>query len=159
EILREKVPEMAAAIGPECEVIEFGSGSGQKTRILLRALESPRAYIPIDISGEHLETSARNLARSFPGLRVIPVHADFTSRLWLPGTGAKQSRRIVYFPGSTIGNFGPPAAVNLLRRIATLVGPGGGLLIGFDLDKDESIVWPAYNDARGITAAFNLNLL
>jgi dimethylhistidine N-methyltransferase len=158
-ILQAKAPEMAGAIGEDCVVIEFGSGSGLKTPLLLRELCSPRAYVPIDISREHLLRSARDLSRSFPGLRVIPVHGDFTAWFSLPDTGGPRARRVVYFPGSTIGNFSPTAAVHLLQKIAALVGAGGGLLIGFDLDKDESIVWPAYNDARGKSAAFNLNLL
>jgi dimethylhistidine N-methyltransferase len=158
-ILRFHAPEMAELIGEDCELIEFGSGSGLKTRLLLEQLRSPRAYLPVDIAREHLERSVRDLSRRFPGLRLMPVHADFTAQLRLPDTGDPKARRVVYFPGSTVGNFSPEAAVGLLRKIAYLVGAGGGLLIGFDLDKDESIVWPAYNDRRGITAEFNLNLL
>ena len=101
----------------------------------------------------------RDLAKCFPSLRFIPVHADFTAPFSLPDTGDRSARRVVYFPGSTIGNFSPRAALGLLVQIADLVSPGGGLLIGFDLDKDESIVWPAYNDRQGTSAAFNLNLL
>ncbi len=159
DILRAHAGEMAAEVGEDVDLIELGSGSSLKTRLLLERLRSPRAYLPVDISGEHLERSARSLARRFPGLRVEPVHADFTLPFALPDTGDPRARRVVYFPGSTIGNFGPAEALTLLRSIARLVGPGGGLLIGFDLDKDESIVIPAYNDARGVTAAFNLNLL
>jgi len=158
-ILRFHAPEMAEAIGEDCVLIEFGSGSGLKTRLLLEQLRSPRAYLPIDIAREHLERSVGDLSRRFPSIRFMPVHGDFTARLRLPDTGDPRARRVVYFPGSTIGNFSPDAAVGLLREIAHLVGAGGGLLIGFDLDKDESIVWPAYNDLRGVTAAFNLNLL
>ena len=159
QILRTHAPEMAEAIGEDCDLIEFGSGSGLKTRLLLAALRSPRAYLPIDISREHLEKSVRDLARRFRSLRFIPVHADFTAPFSLPDTGDPVARRVVYFPGSTIGNFSPRAALALLTQIAQLVGDGGGLLIGFDLDKDESIVWPAYNDRQGKSAAFNLNLL
>jgi dimethylhistidine N-methyltransferase len=158
-ILRAHAGEMAAAIGEDCELIEFGSGSGLKTRLLLEQLREPRAYLPIDISREPLERSALDLTERFPALRVRPVHADFTTHFSLPETGDPKARRVVYFPGSTIGNFSPRAAVTLLRAIATLVGDGGGLLIGFDLDKDEAIVWPAYNDRRGVSAAFNLNVL
>jgi dimethylhistidine N-methyltransferase len=158
-ILRAHAGEMADVIGEDCELIEFGSGSSLKTRLLLDRLRSPRAYLPVDISGEHLERSAESLAARFPGLRVIPVHGDFTAPLRLPKSGDPRARRVVYFPGSTIGNFTPDAACGLLRLIARLVGHGGGLLIGFDLDKDESIVAPAYNDRRGVSAAFNLNLL
>jgi L-histidine N-alpha-methyltransferase len=158
-ILREHAPEMAAAIGEDCDLIEFGSGSGQKTRLLLRELRSPRAYLPIDISREHLEKSVRDLSLGFPTFRFIPVHADFTVPFSLPDTGDPRARRTVYFPGSTVGNFSPKAALALLAQIADLVGPGGSLLIGFDLDKDASIVRPAYNDRQGKSARFNLNLL
>jgi dimethylhistidine N-methyltransferase len=158
-ILRADAPEMADAIGEDVDLIELGSGSSIKTRLLLDALESPRSYIPVDISGEHLERSAQALARRFSSLTVLPVTADFTRPLSLPETGDPRARRVVYFPGSTIGNFRPDAARAVLREIASTVGPGGGLLIGLDLEKDASILLPAYNDARGVTAAFNLNLL
>jgi dimethylhistidine N-methyltransferase len=158
-ILRSHADEMAEAIGEDCELIEFGSGSGLKTRLLLERLREPRAYLPIDISAEPLARSAWELAGRFPRLDIRPVCADFTGPVTLPETGTPRARRVVYFPGSTIGNFRPRAALRLLRSIARLVGDGGGLLLGFDLDKDESIVWPAYNDRRGVTAEFNLNLL
>jgi L-histidine N-alpha-methyltransferase len=158
-ILKAHAAEMAAAIGADCELIEFGSGSGLKTRLLLERLSSPRAYLPVDIAREALQQSVADLTNRFPSLHVLPVHADFTEPLLLPETGDPRARRVVYFPGSTIGNFSPRAATNLLCTIAWLVGEGGGLLIGFDLDKDESIVWPAYNDVQGTSAAFNLNLL
>ena len=159
EILRLHAGEMAAALGEDCELIEFGSGSGLKTRLLLAQLRAPRAYLPVEISAAPLVRSARELARRFPHLEIHPVCADFTATVVLPETGSPRARRVVYFPGSTIGNFRPRAVVRLLRSIARLVGDGGGLLIGFDLDKDKSIVWPAYNDRRGVTAEFNLNLL
>jgi L-histidine N-alpha-methyltransferase len=158
-ILREHAPAMAAALGDDCELIEFGSGSGLKTRLLLERLRAPRAYVPIDISREPLERSARDLADRFPGLRVHTVHADFTGPFSIPETGEPRARRVVYFPGSTIGNFSPEAALILLRSIVRQVGAGGGLLIGIDLEKEKPIVWPAYNDRRGVTAAFNLNIL
>jgi dimethylhistidine N-methyltransferase len=158
-ILETHAAKMADAIGEDCELIELGSGNAQKTRLLLEQLRSPRAYLPIDISRKPLELSALRLAKRFPELRVLPVHGDFTGPLLLPETGDPRARRVVYFPGSTIGNFSPKAATSLLCTIAWLVGEGGGLLIGFDLDKDYSIVWPAYNDSRGKSAAFNLNVL
>jgi L-histidine N-alpha-methyltransferase len=158
-ILETHVAEMADSIGEDCELIELGSGNAQKTRLLLEQLRSPRAYLPVDISREPLEISAFRLAAQFPDLRVLPVHGDFTEPLLLPETGDPRARRVVYFPGSTIGNFSPGAATKLLCTIAWLVGDGGGLLIGFDLDKDAHIVWPAYNDSRGVSAAFNLNVL
>jgi L-histidine N-alpha-methyltransferase len=158
-ILETHVAEMADSIGEDCELIELGSGNAHKTRLLLEQLRSPRAYLPVDISREPLEISAFRLAAQFPDLRVLPVHGDFTEPLLLPETGDPRARRVVYFPGSTIGNFSPGAATKLLCTIAWLVGDGGGLLIGFDLDKDAHIVWPAYNDSRGVSAAFNLNVL
>jgi dimethylhistidine N-methyltransferase len=158
-ILQQHASDVAATVGEDCELIEFGSGSGLKTQLLLEHLREPRAYIPVEISREPLERSARDLADRFPGLRIHPVHADFTSTLSLPDTGDPRARRVVYFPGSTIGNFSPEAASDLFRTIARLVGEGGGLLLGFDLDKDEAIVLPAYNDRLGITADFNLNML
>jgi dimethylhistidine N-methyltransferase len=159
EILRASVVEIAQEIGPHCELIEPGSGSGLKTRLLLSHLHQPSAYFPVDISRDPLERSARDLARLFPGLRVIPVHADFTVGFSLPGAPAPGTRRVVFFPGSTVGNFNPQAAVHLLHAMARVVRSGGGLLIGFDLDKPEAIVLPAYNDRLGVTARFNLNLL
>jgi len=158
-ILRAHAPEMARTIGTDCELIEFGSGSGTKTRLLLEQLQAPRAYVPVDVARQPIEQSALDLAVRFPGLLILPVHADFTEPLSLPPTGQPRAHRVVYFPGSTIGNFSPRAAKRLLRAIARLVGGGGGLLVGFDLEKHESIVWPAYNDRRGVTALFNLNLL
>jgi L-histidine Nalpha-methyltransferase len=158
-ILRAHVAEMAEAIGARCELIEPGSGSSRKTRLLLRHLREPSAYFPVDISREPLDRSARELARLFPDLSVVPVHADFTQAFSLPVASEPGKRRVVFFPGSTIGNYNPHSAVALLRRLARLVGSDGGLLIGFDLDKPEEIVLPAYNDRQGVTARFNLNLL
>jgi len=158
-ILRAHAHEMADEVGEDVDLIELGSGSSIKTRLLLDPLKSPRAYIPVDISGEHLERSALALSRRFTGLSVLPLTADFTAPLALPFTGDPRARRVVYFPGSTIGNFNPDAARGLLHAIAQTVGHGGGLLIGFDLEKAASILLPAYNDRREVTAAFNLNLL
>jgi dimethylhistidine N-methyltransferase len=158
-ILRQHVADMARAIGPDCEIVELGSGSALKTRLLLEHLLEPRAYVPVDISAEPLVRSASELSRRFPRLRIIPVWEDFTGDFEMPDTGVSPARRVAYFPGSTIGNFPPASARRLLGSIARLVGRDGGLLIGFDLDKDESIVWPAYNDRLGVTSAFNLNLL
>jgi dimethylhistidine N-methyltransferase len=158
-IMAASVREIAAVVGEDIELIEFGPGSGQKSGLLLEHLRSPRAYIPIEISPESLERSARETAARFPSLLIHSVCADFTRPVKLPGAALDRSRRVVYFPGSTIGNLVPTAACSLLRSIADLVGDGGGLLIGFDVDKDESIVWPAYNDSQGVTAEFNLNLL
>jgi dimethylhistidine N-methyltransferase len=157
--MRHHAPDMAKALGPRCLLIEYGSGSSLKTPLLLQCLEDPAAYVPVDISREHLLSSAAALAERFTDLEICPVWADFTQDFVVPSAGRPCARRAVWFPGSTIGNFGPEHASRLLGRIARLVGPGGGLLIGVDLRKDASIIEPAYNDAAGVTAAFNLNLL
>ena len=151
--------EMAAAIGPRAMLIEYGSGSSTKTRVLLDRLDAPAAYVPIDISGEHLTESAGSLARAYPQLEVLPVCADYTTRFEVPRPESHAARRVVYFPGSTIGNFEPDDALAFLRRVARVCGDGGGLLIGVDLKKDPAVLHAAYNDAQGVTAAFNLNLL
>src|SRR5207237_1235678 len=135
-----------------------GSGSGRKTRLLLDQLRRG-AYVPVDISRKHLHQVARSLARAYPHLEVRPVCADFARPFALPPLAGEHGRRVVYFSGSTIGHFGPEEAVRLLGQIARLVGPDGGLLIGVDLKKGRVILEPAYDDAEGVTAAFNLNLL
>jgi dimethylhistidine N-methyltransferase len=158
-ILGRHGPEIARLLGPRCALVEYGSGSGLKTRRLLDRLPDAAAYVPVDISREHLLRSAGALARRYPALEVVPVCADFTRPFALPAWRGPAARRVVYFSGSTIGNFGPAEATALLAGIARLVGPGGGLLIGVDLKKDRAILEPAYDDAQGVTAAFNLNLL
>jgi dimethylhistidine N-methyltransferase len=157
--MRAHAGEMGARLGPGCQVIEFGSGSGVKTRLLLRRLPRPAAYVPVDISADHLRRSARELAARFPEVEVQPVAADFTRPFEVPEPAMATRRRVVYFPGSTVGNFGPVEALALLRDIAGLCGPGGALLIGVDLKKDPAVLNAAYNDAAGVTAAFNLNML
>jgi L-histidine N-alpha-methyltransferase len=156
-ILRGRAGEMAQRCGPGCLLIEFGAGSLTKVRLLLDRLERPAGYAPVDVSGEHLRAAAAALADDYPGLDVTPVVADFTRPFELPAVAA--ARRVVFFPGSTIGNFDPPDADALLRRVARLVGPGGGLLLGIDLRKDVAVLERAYNDTAGVTAAFNHNLL
>jgi dimethylhistidine N-methyltransferase len=159
-ILKHHAPEMADLLGPGCVVIEYGSGSSLKTRLLLDAVHRPpAAYVPVDISHEHLHKSARTLAQQYPDIEVVPVCADFTQPFDLPALQGSYQRRVVYFSGSTIGNFGPLEAYHLLAQIGKLAGVGGGLLIAADLKKDPSILEPAYNDAAGVTAMFNLNLL
>ena len=158
-ILRAHAAEMARALGPELLLIEYGSGSSIKTRLLLDRLVRPAAYVPVDISREHLFESALALRLDYPDLAVLPVCADFASRFTLPRLARPAARRAVYFPGSTIGNFSEPAAVALLAGMARLVGPGGVCLVGVDLIKDANVLERAYDDARGVTAAFNLNLL
>lgn len=156
-IMRAHAAAMAARCGPRCLLVELGAGSLVKARLLLDRLDRPAGYVPVDVSGEHLRAAARDLAADYPGLGVFPVVADFTRPFELPPAAA--ARRVVYFPGSTLGNFDPPEADDLLRRVARLVGHGGGLLLGLDLRKEAAVLEPAYNDARGVTAAFNLNLL
>ncbi len=158
-IMRRQAPRMAAWIGPRAQLVEYGSGAGLKTPILLDALVDPTAYVPIDISRAHLEASATRLAARYPRLEVLALCADYTSAVELPPARQEPERRVVYFPGSTIGNFTPRQACGFLRRIAEQCGPGGGLLIGVDLEKDPDVLHRAYNDSEGVTAAFNLNLL
>jgi dimethylhistidine N-methyltransferase len=151
--------DMAALLGPRCALIEYGSGNSRKTRILLERL-APVAYLPIDISRQQLEHAAGALAREFPQLRVAAVCADYSQPIVLPLLETlPANRRIVYFPGSTIGNFSVAEAEDFLRNAAQLAGPGGGLLIGVDVKKDERMLNAAYNDAQGLTAQFNLNVL
>lgn len=158
-ILEQHVAEMTACLGSGCLLIEFGSGSGRKTCLLLDHMSNAAGYVPVDISSESLSQTARAMRERYPDLLVRPLCVDFSAPFSLPKVGASEARRIVYFPGSTIGNFGPTETKSLLNRIARLCGSGGGLLIGFDMKKDLDILLPAYNDRRGVTAAFNLNLL
>ncbi len=159
-ILEANARAIADLIGPGAVLIEFGAGASRKARILLDALEAPAAFMPIDISGEHLREAAARLALDYPGLDVVPVTADYTRRFALPLNGARATaKRVVFFPGSTIGNFAPEEARVFLRRTADLLGSGGALIVGVDLKKDPRVLHAAYNDARGVTAAFNLNLL
>ncbi|HEU5102881.1 MAG TPA: L-histidine N(alpha)-methyltransferase [Roseiflexaceae bacterium] len=158
-IMQAHAHEMAALIGPDSLLVEYGSGSSLKTRILLDHLVAPGGYVPIDISREHLLRSAERLAAAYPDIEILPVWADYTAGLTLPHPARRVARAVAYFPGSTIGNCHPHEAVQLLRQIAELVGPGGGLLIGVDLQKDRATLERAYNDRAGVTAAFNLNML
>ncbi|HVP11237.1 MAG TPA: L-histidine N(alpha)-methyltransferase [Phycisphaerae bacterium] len=158
-ILRRSAEELADLLGPHCLLIEFGSSSGLKTRMLLDHLIAPTAYVPIDVAREQLRVLAQELTREYPGLEVRPICADFTRLLSIPEDEISTQRRVVYFPGSTIGNFTPDEAVHLLLRTAELCGRSGGLLLGADLKKDPRLLDAAYNDSQGVTAAFNLNLL
>jgi len=157
-LLRAHAAEFAELIGAHASLVEFGSGSSTKVRILLDALEAPSAYIPIDISRDHLIESAKGLAEAYPELMVVPVAADYTQPLELPEI-PNEVVRIGFFPGSTIGNFSHAEAVDFLHTVATELGTDNGLLIGVDLKKDPAILHAAYNDAAGITAKFNLNIL
>jgi dimethylhistidine N-methyltransferase len=159
EIMREYVDDMAALIGEQASLIEYGSGSSLKTRILLEHLDKLAAYVPVDISEEHLYASAQKIRGEFPGLAVHPVVADFTRPFELPTPAIMPVKNVVYFPGSTIGNFEHAEAMKLLRVMFGEAGAGGALLIGLDLQKDPAIIDRAYNDAKGVTAEFNLNML
>ncbi len=158
-IMRASVHEMTTQIGPGAVLIEYGSGSSLKTRLLLNELAEPVAYVPVDISRQHLQQSSASIAREYPAMDVVPVCADFTKAFDLPATLSEFDHRVVYFPGSTIGNFTPREASELLRSIRDLVGDAGGLLLGFDLQKDHRLLEAAYDDAAGVTAKFSLNLL
>lgn len=156
-ILSSCARELAALAGPDCVLVELGSGSSRKVRLLLEALR-PAAYVGVDISREFLVLATRRLAREYPWLKVQAVCADLSrplSAAHLPRNG----RRLGFYPGSSIGNFEPDEAREFLRRVRALLGADGGLLIGVDLKKDATILHAAYNDAAGITAQFNLNLL
>jgi dimethylhistidine N-methyltransferase len=158
-ILERSVGDMASCLGPRCLVIEPGSGSGTKTRLLLEALETPVAYVPVDISRDVLLRSAGSIDGAHPDLEVLPVCADFTQPFALPTPARAPLRRVVYFPGSTIGNFDAPDVVRFLARLRGLCAPGGAVLIGADLRKDRKVLEAAYDDEKGVTAEFNLNLL
>ena len=157
-ILAANAPAMAAFLGDDALVIEYGSGSGQKTRLLLDALR-PAAYVPVDISSAALSQSAAAIAADYPELRVVAVCADYTRPLNLPLDGIPHRSKAVFFPGSTVGNFTPEEALVFLRGVYGLLSPGGRVLIGVDLKKPAEVLDAAYNDAHGVTAAFNLNLL
>jgi dimethylhistidine N-methyltransferase len=156
-ILRRIAPEVAALAGPGRAVVEFGSGSSMKTPLVLGAV-APSAYVPIDISGDFLRESSAALASAFPGLIVLPVEGDFMHPIALPGQIA-EAPKLGFFPGSTIGNMVPQSSVDLLRAMKVSLGEGAMLLIGMDRIKDEAVLTAAYDDAAGVTAAFNLNLL
>jgi len=157
-LMNQWVDEMVACLGRRCLLVEYGSGSSVKTRILLDHLPDPAGYVPIDISGEHLLQTAEVLAAAYPALDVYPVVADYSEAVDLPEVlGAAHT--VVFFPGSTIGNFEPQAAVAFLKRVARLCGACGGLLIGVDLQKDIAVLEAAYNDPEGVTEAFNKNIL
>ena len=158
-IMRGSIGEIADRVGPRASVIELGSGSSVKTRILLQHLDRLAAYVPVDISRDHLVAAAKDLARDFPAIEILPVAADFTHPFPLPSPRIPPERNLIYFPGSTIGNFAPEAAHDLLRVMHQEAGDNGALLIGIDLKKDPDVLHRAYNDSAGITAEFNLNML
>ena len=156
-LLHDIMTEVAARVPKGSVVVEFGAGSATKTPILLEAI-APAAYVPVDISGDYLDESTRELKQQFPSIDVIPVTADFARRFALPG-GIEHLPKLGFFPGSTIGNFVPWSAADLLRHFRALLGPGAQLLIGMDRVKPVERLMAAYDEPAGVTAEFNLNLL
>lgn len=158
-ILREKADAIAAFCGPRATLIEYGAGAGVKTEIVLAALDNPASYVPVDIAGDFLAQSAERLEQRFPWLEIRPVVADFTDDFDLPEDLPRLNRRVGFFPGSTIGNLSPSEAVAFLAQVAAHTGENGRAVVGVDLVKPLDRLIPAYDDASGVTAAFNLNLL
>lgn len=158
-IFETHLPAMAKAIGNQAHVVEFGAGAGTKTRLLLDALSSPKSYVAIDISADFLNSSMAALAADYSALEVIPVVGNFMDADDMAATSLPEGNRLAFFPGSTIGNLLDDEIITFLRSVKAALGTGGQFLIGFDLVKGEDILVPAYDDAAGVTAAFNLNLL
>ncbi len=158
-IMQEHAESIADQIGEQVMLVEYGSGSSLKTRCLLDSLKQPAAYVPVDISEEHLLQTAESLQIAYPEMDVLPVVADFTEPLRLPYCDRDYSHVAVYFPGSTIGNFTDEQAGQLLQTMSRSLGPQGGLLIGIDLQKNNDVIQRAYDDEQGITSEFSLNLL
>ncbi|GAA4033134.1 L-histidine N(alpha)-methyltransferase [Sphingomonas rosea] len=156
-ILGRVMPEIARRVGPGRSVVDYGAGSLTKTPVLLEGID-PALYVPVDISGEYLRGSAERLQERFPSLGIEPIEADFTRPFPLPHA-VRRHPRLGFFPGSTVGNFVPASAVDLLRSFRETLGTGAMLLIGMDQVKDVARLVAAYDDAQGVTAAFNLNLL
>ena len=158
-IMRDNIAEIVELIGERASLVEFGSGSSTKIRILLDHLRSLAVYVPVDISEEHLVAAAEKLQADYPDLEILPVVADFMQPFDLPSPTIMPVKNVVFFPGSTIGNFTNDAALDLLKVMYHEAKAGGALLIGVDLQKDPDILEAAYNDAEGVTAEFNLNML
>jgi len=158
-LMSEHAADIADSLGSDVRLVEYGSGSGRKTRMLLRHLREPVSYVPVEISPEPLQHSVQRLAQEFPQLPLQPLCADFSKPLRLPIPPRAPRRTVLYFPGSTIGNFEAHDAVALLRKMRSEMGDAGGLLVGVDLKKDPALIEAAYNDAAGVTAEFTLNML
>lgn len=156
-ILRDRAAEIAAFIQPDAAIVEFGAGATTKIRLLLAA-HQVAAYVPVDISGDFIVTQAEALQRDFPRLAVHPLAADFTKPFALP-PAVRDMPKVGFFPGSTLGNFEPQEARRFLESARDILGRGARMIIGVDLEKDERVLVPAYDDAAGVTARFNLNLL
>ncbi|MEO5624616.1 MAG: L-histidine N(alpha)-methyltransferase [Dokdonella sp.] len=159
QLMREHIDAIAATLGPDALLVEYGSGSGLKTELLLGQMQHPVAYAPVEIARDALDASIDRLAARFPRIEMLPVCADFTRGVVAPLPMRPAARTVVYFPGSTLGNFDTPEAIALLRQMRTQIGARGGALVGIDLKKDAAIIEAAYNDRAGVTAAFTLNLL
>ncbi len=158
-ILRENAGALAAACGPRCLLVELGSGSSLKTRLLLEALEDPAGYVPIDVSRPHLLAACERLAAEYPQLEILPVCADYAQPIALPRPLRRPRRTVLFFPGSTIGNFEPAGAESFLRHVAGWCRVGDRMIVGVDLAKEPRMLEAAYNDREGVTAEFNLNVL
>ncbi|MBS7457405.1 L-histidine N(alpha)-methyltransferase [Coralloluteibacterium stylophorae] len=158
-ILRDRAGEIAQALGPRVRLVEYGSGAGIKTRLMLEALEDPVAYLPVEISRSALLESVAELAERYPGVEMLPVCADFTRPLTLPRVRREPARTAIFFPGSTLGNFDHRDACRLLAQMRAEMGRDGAAIVGIDLVKDRAELEAAYNDAAGVTAEFTLNLL
>ena len=158
-IMQDNIEQISDVLGDDVMLIEYGSGSSEKIKIILDNIKGIKAYLPVDISMEHLVRSSAQIAAQYKDLEVIPVFADYNRSFIIPMPGNPIKTKIVYFPGSTIGNFHPSEAEIFLNRIKRVVNKHGGLLIGVDLKKDKTILQQAYNDSQGITARFNLNIL
>jgi dimethylhistidine N-methyltransferase len=158
-IMTDYIDEICSVLGSKCLLIELGSGSSKKIRLLLSGLKDPAGYVPIDISEEHLMSSVKILAHDYPDLRIYPVYADYTQPFSLPPIECEPAKKVIYYPGSTIGNFEPEYASKFLSSIANGLDKGDGMLIGIDLKKDKKTLEDAYNDKKGVTAEFNLNIL
>jgi dimethylhistidine N-methyltransferase len=159
EILETRAHEIAALVGEGAAVVELGSGSDRKIRLLLKHLKQPSAYVPVDIDESVLDGACESLRADFPELKMRPVQADYTNGLMLPDLSAGASETLVFFPGSTLGNMEPIEALAFLEKVAGLAGRGAAMLIGVDLRKERTVLEAAYNDREGVTAEFNKNIL
>lgn len=158
-ILLNNIDDISNVMGKNIRLVELGSGSSLKTRLILDHVENIHSYIPVDISEDFLTDIVKDLQKEYPNLKIQPVAADYTEGFSIPGSPESGSRKIAYYPGSTIGNFTRDNARNFIGSISQLVGKEGGLLIGFDLIKDRKTLIEAYDDSEGVTAAFNKNIL
>jgi dimethylhistidine N-methyltransferase len=159
QIMQDNIEEIGSLLGEGTLLIEFGSGSSTKIRLLLEHIPGLAGYVPIDISAEHLIQSAESLCKDYPSLNIYPLAADYTKDFDFPFIEQSYDHIAAYYPGSTIGNFKPDEARIFLKRVAKIIGKNGGMLIGVDLKKDRKTLEAAYNDEKGITAKFNLNIL